>query len=389
MPSVRAIGDCGVEMRDPEVKPAPARRLDRSLFDLEVPHEPPGTDDERVLAGIWEEVLDVSGLGVNDDFFLIGGDSFLAVTLFGEIERAFGRAPPLSTLLDCPTIRQLAARLGRPAAEDGRSPLIAIRRAGSLPPLFLAHAIEGDVLFAHRILPHLDPAQPLYAIRARGLEGEEEPHASFEAMAADFVTLIREVRPRGPYFLAGYCAGSLTALEMARRLRAAGERVGFVGLIDPNTHPNAAPWLYWRNPDTAPVLFLRRAIALRERGRLSARSLTGRPRPPGLAPERLPGESEDRFRRREALWSGITAALACYRPRPYEGSVAIFGSSQRISHLARRRPGWGALAERHEVFSFDCSHLELFDQALPQLGGALRRALADARAQDEAARRPA
>src|SRR5262249_49120012 len=178
--------------------------------------------------------------------------SLLGVALFGEIQRVFGQAPPLSILLECPTVRRLAARLSAPANASAGTPLIPIRVAGSGPPLFLAHAIDGDVVFAHKLLPYLSEDQPLYAIRARGLEGEEAPHRRFEQMAADFVALIREVQPHGPYALLGYCAGSLTALEMARLLRASGQEIAFVGLIDPNTHPNAAPWLYWHHPDSAP-----------------------------------------------------------------------------------------------------------------------------------------
>ena len=117
-------------------------------------------------------------------------------------------------------------------------PLIAIRPEGSLPPLFFTHTILGDVVFVRQFLPFLPPEQPLYAIQARGLEGDDPPHTDFEEMASDFVKLIRRVQPAGPYFLAGLCDGSLTAVEMARILRAAGEDVAFVGLIDPRAHPS-------------------------------------------------------------------------------------------------------------------------------------------------------
>lgn len=348
-------------------------RLERSVFALETPYVAPSGDTELKLTEIWEEVLGIEGLGAEDDYFLIGGDSLLGVTLFGEIQRVFGQAPPLSILLECPTVRRLATRLGAPGGAKAASPLVPIRSAGSKPPLFLAHAIDGDVVFAHKLLPYLPEDQPLYALRARGLEGEEAPHRRFEQMAADFVALIREVQPKGPYVLVGYCAGSLTALEMARQLRAAGEEIGFVGLIDPNTHPNAAPWLYWRHPDSAPVMLLRRAIALRDlvRGKLDRRPAARA----AAAPQREPGESEDRFIRRSAIWAGITEALAVYRPNPYRGPVAIFGSKSRIAHLARRRPGWSALASEREIFSFPGGHLDLFDRSLPQLASSLRQAL--------------
>jgi thioesterase domain-containing protein len=351
---------------------APPRRLDRSFFALEAQAVSPAGEVEARLTHIWERILGIDGLGVEDDFFQIGGDSLLAVALFGEIGREFGQAPALSVLLDCPTVRSLAGRLQQQNRISSSSPLIAVRAEGARPPLFLAHAIEGDVVFAHKILPYLSADQPLYAIRARGLEGDEVPHRRFEDMAADFLALIRQVQPRGPYFIVGYCAGSLTALEMARQLRASAEDVGFVGLIDPNTHPNAAPWLYWRDPDSRPVLLLRRAIAALEvaRARAGLRRMSLR-----TGPRREAGESDDRYSRRQAIWGGITEALARYRPRPYAGSVTIFGSTRRMSHLVRMLPGWGALATAHEVLGFKGGHDDLFERSLPQLAAALREAL--------------
>ena len=136
--------------------------------------------------------------------------------------------------------------------EAVQRPLIAIRPEGSLPPLFFTHTILGDVVFVRQFLPYLPPEQPLYAIQARGLEGDDPPHTDFEEMASDFVKLIRRVQPAGPYFLAGLCDGSLTAVEMARILRAAGEEVAFVGLIDPRANPVEVPWLYWKNPEAPP-----------------------------------------------------------------------------------------------------------------------------------------
>jgi thioesterase domain-containing protein len=159
---------------------------------------------------------------------------------------------------------------------------------------------------------------------------------------------------------------------MARQLRAAGEPVGFVGLIDPNTHPNAAPWLYWRDPDAGAVMFLRRGIALME----IARARTGLRRgglPSG--PRREAGESDDRYGRRRQIWAGITEALAHYRPRPYDGPVTVFGSTQRIARLVRWFPGWSALAAQREVFDFAGGHQDLFERSLPQLAATLRRVL--------------
>ena len=250
--------------------------------------------------------------------------------------------------------------------EAVQRPLIAIRPEGSLPPLFFTHTILGDVVFVRQFLPYLPPEQPLYAIQARGLEGDDPPHTDFEEMASDFVKLIRRVQPAGPYFLAGLCDGSLTAVEMARILRAAGEEVAFVGLIDPRANPVEVPWLYWKNPE-APATRLwrwvvRRGLHLRRRlgpliGWHTPRETVERP-----------VQGAEMQRRHLAIRIGMTKALTSYRPRPYGGAITVFASTDRIGRLQHVKPGWGALARQWTLHPIAAAHVDIFAAGLPQLG---------------------
>src|SRR4051794_29178326 len=113
-----------VENRETGGEGAGMARFSRAHLALADEIAPPASDTERRLLTLWRDVLDVDGLGVLDDFFELGGDSFVAVTLFTQIERVFGQAPPLSALLDCPTIRLLAARLEQLQGEGARRPVI-------------------------------------------------------------------------------------------------------------------------------------------------------------------------------------------------------------------------------------------------------------------------
>jgi oxalate---CoA ligase len=365
---------------------------ERGQFGLAAPAVPPASEDERRLLAIWQEVLDIRGLGVEDDYFELGGDSLVGLVLFGEVESHFGQALPVSVLLDCPTVRLLARRLAEGAApgpaspvlavprpapvirrEAVQRPLIAIRAEGSLPPLIFTHTILGDVVFVRQFLPYLPPEQPLYAIQARGLEGEDAPHTDFEEMASDFVKLIRRVQPAGPYFLAGLCDGSLTAVEMARILRAAGEEVAFVGLIDPRTNPVEVPWLYWTDPEAPMTLLWRWAVrrALHWQRRLGP--FIGW-NPPEETVER-PAQGAEMERRHLAIRAGMTRALAAYRPRPYGGAITIFASRDRIGRVQDRKPGWYALARQWELHPIAAAHVDIFGTGLPQLGGRLRDSL--------------
>ena len=80
------------EIRSPD---AAASTPDRDRFALPTPYAPPSTDSEKKLRTLWEQVLIIDGLGLDDDFFLLGGDSLSAVTLLTEVERVFGAKPSL------------------------------------------------------------------------------------------------------------------------------------------------------------------------------------------------------------------------------------------------------------------------------------------------------
>src|SRR5579875_614053 len=73
---------------------------------------------QQQLVQIWEELLPVRPIGIQDNFFEIGGHSLLLVRLLGRIEQVFGKKIPTATLLATPTIEQLAHILTAETARD-------------------------------------------------------------------------------------------------------------------------------------------------------------------------------------------------------------------------------------------------------------------------------
>jgi hypothetical protein len=71
----------------------------------------PRTDNERVLAGIWAEVLGVRRVGVEDDFFELGGDSILGAQVLARVRGAFGVGLSARTVFDASTVAELAELL--------------------------------------------------------------------------------------------------------------------------------------------------------------------------------------------------------------------------------------------------------------------------------------
>ena len=120
--------------------------LDRQRPDVGASYAAPRTQPEEELARIWSVVLGIERVGVNDNFFDIGGSSLLAVRIFAMIEETFGRPLPLASLFQHPTVAELATLLEsageRPVRWDS---LVAIRPGEGLP-LFFVHGAGGNVL---------------------------------------------------------------------------------------------------------------------------------------------------------------------------------------------------------------------------------------------------
>ena len=211
----------------------------------------PRDELEASLVRFWEELLGIDAIGVRDDFFDLGGHSLIAVRLFAKIKKTFRVDYPMSVLFEAPTVEKCAQMLradGVAVGDDGDASKERVEAASSSrfhhlvsmhpsehgdgTPFFLVAGMFGNVLNLRHLAQLAGADRPFYGLQARGLFGDIEPHASFEAAARDYIEELRTVQPHGPYLLGGFSGGGLTAYEMARQLRAEGEDVGRLVLLD-------------------------------------------------------------------------------------------------------------------------------------------------------------
>ncbi|MBK6394565.1 MAG: AMP-binding protein [Betaproteobacteria bacterium] len=192
---------------------------------------PPRDMFEGVLVRIWEDLLGITGIGVFDHFFEIGGHSLLAARLVDTIERETGLAVPLTALFADDTIDGLARAL-RDGAPDANAPIVAINAQGTRPPFVFLHGdFQAGGFYSRALARALGPDQPTLIVHPHGLVGDAIPE-SIEAMAADRLRALQAIRPVGPYVIGGHCNGALVAFEMARQLISRGESVPAVVLIE-------------------------------------------------------------------------------------------------------------------------------------------------------------
>jgi amino acid adenylation domain-containing protein len=316
----------------------------------------PRTDTEQKVAAMWVELLKVEQIGIHDDFFDLGGHSLMAIKALSRIREEFNVDLPLATLLQAPTVAQLAALLHKEDFTPSWSLLVPVRTGGSKPPLFLMHAHGGNVLDYHPLVNHLESDQPVYAFQARGLDGNIIKDATLEDMAAAYVAELRSFQPEGPYFLGGFCLGGLLALEAAEQLTAAGQKVALVILVQsihpeamdfkPNTPAFKRMWyqmkkrasLEWENLLHGRKGYLSERVShlwdvIRVRTSIAFKNLTGRNL--YMSPEL------SKLFFFEALGVEHKKAMDQYRPAPFGGDVVVFRASKQLAGLiADENLGW-------------------------------------------------
>lgn len=156
------------------------------------------------------------------------------------IRRQLGVSIGIGDIVAAPTVRQLAPRLDNGQVTQW-SPLMGLRREGTLVPIFLTHPAVGDVVGYRGLLDHLPAQQPLYTFEAAGMDGKSAPDASLAAMAERYVRSIKTVSGP-PYKLGGWSSGGLICFEMARQLVETGDEVTHLLLFDtPAPHTTGAP----------------------------------------------------------------------------------------------------------------------------------------------------
>jgi amino acid adenylation domain-containing protein len=230
----------------------------------------PRSETEQRLASCWARAFGVEHVGVDDNFFEFGGDSLRAVRLLVDVEREFGVPVDLAVMFEAGlTVAVMAALIdalrARPAgAEDGWSPA-PLSTERTRPPLFFVHPGESAAVTLRHFTPALGPQQPIVVLLPERKGARFDPSRSLEDLATVMLATMRKTQPAGPYHLAGFSVGGLLAYEIAGQLRASGEDVAWLGLLDTGT-PELSRVAEHRSRS------LRQRIA-RQRGRGALRSL--------------------------------------------------------------------------------------------------------------------
>jgi thioesterase domain-containing protein/acyl carrier protein len=200
---------------------------------------------EQLVESVRQHVAEIvarpaESLSVDQNCLDLGMDSLGVLDFVAAIRQTTGIVCTPDDFMDRPTIAGFAAHIdarsasarsvsGAPSS-DAR--LVALNERGSRVPLFCMHPAGGRVGAYLRLRGLLGDDQPLYAVQSRALHSPDAEHATLESMAVEYATLVRSVRPEGPYRLLGWSMGGFIAHAVAFELERRGARVDMVGMVD-------------------------------------------------------------------------------------------------------------------------------------------------------------
>jgi acyl-CoA synthetase (AMP-forming)/AMP-acid ligase II/thioesterase domain-containing protein len=343
----------------------------------------PRDDLERDLAAIWREILKLDRIGVEDDFYALGGGSLAVIRMLGVVQERYGAGNQLRERIEFfarPTIAHQAEILRGALQESEPATVAGVERLSDgreLDPLFCIPGAAADVSYFAAMARHTAAGRSVYGLWNQSLSGCPTS-APLENLASELITRMRSIQPDGPYLLGGHCYGGIVAYEMAQQLAAAGEQVSALLLFD-------TPRPLYPDPRWHQHLYAARVVDAihettrlprRQRIRVAAESV----RTLLTHLKRLTVSQVDRVRIERKKWasngSDLRAARA-YDPKPYHGRVVHFmAACDGNPSVLDPRFGWRELAQGLEEITVPGDHTTMFhDPNVRELAGQVDAAL--------------
>ncbi|WP_336087020.1 amino acid adenylation domain-containing protein [Nocardia sp. SSK8] len=229
-------------------------KLDRKALPVPAfttrPYRPPTTPLQRAVAEVYAEVLGAGKVGLDDDFFELGGNSLIATKAISRLRTRVGADVRVQWFFTDATVAALADRIDATQAgsgdydqesDDALGVLLPIRNrvphgteAGG--PLFCVHPMYGLSWCYAGLAQYIPSRRPIFGLQSPALSEAGYLPGTLAEMARRYVAEIRAEQPHGPYRLMGWSLGGVLAHAMATELQASGERVSLLAMLD--SHPD-------------------------------------------------------------------------------------------------------------------------------------------------------
>ncbi|WP_145972862.1 thioesterase domain-containing protein, partial [Rhodococcus wratislaviensis] len=199
----------------------------------------PRNATEEVVAAAFAEGLGLDRVGLDDNYFTLGGTSLTATSVIARIAESSARVVPVQWIFTHPTPEALAHMIATAPEDSGSDDgadgsldvLLPLRTTGTGSPVFCIHPAIGLAWCFTGLVQYLGD-RPVYGLQSPALTDPDLRVDSLEELAARYVARIRAVQPHGPYHLVGYSVGGQIAHEMAVQLTSAGDEVVTLAMLD-------------------------------------------------------------------------------------------------------------------------------------------------------------
>lgn len=157
----------------------------------------------------------------------------MAVSLVSRVRTVLGTHLEVDSVFENPTVGELMARaVSEHVGEGAFDRVLAFRQQGDLPPLFCLPPGGGLGWVYAGLLRELDPQRPLYCLQTIDARSEKPLPTSIEEAAQEYLAIIREIQPVGPYHLLGWSFGGLLAHIIACSLQRDRQEVSLLAILD-------------------------------------------------------------------------------------------------------------------------------------------------------------
>jgi thioesterase domain-containing protein len=249
-----------------------------------------------LLLKILGRVLRVKTISLEHRYLDICHDLRRTIIIIREVNKAAGIELPLTLFMEAETIGEIANAVAERSWPPSTG-FVRLRNNDQAQPVFVFPGLGGAVMELVDVVRNIDHAGPIYGLPYSGLDGKSPVNCRIEPITAEMLERIRKIQPAGPYLFLAYSAGAYIAIEAARILEQSGEKVDFIGVIEPGVHECHWPLSVWVR-----FLFnlvkLRRTHALEEKRREKGdKAATGHDTGQGNAIGRFSSGLYDRFQR--------------------------------------------------------------------------------------------
>jgi len=191
---------------------------------LEESYVAPRNEIEQELAQIWSETLGIEKIGIDDNFFDLGGESFKAVKMIRKI----GQGISVIDLFKFPTIRELYQRIsGQAEVEEGRLVRLTPKSVGKVRMNYICFPFAGGSAVAFQPLANELPEQcQLFGVRLPGhdFSTPEDVGLTMDALIEECVKEVKE-KVEGPISIYAQCVAGAVGIALAYALEAEGIKV--------------------------------------------------------------------------------------------------------------------------------------------------------------------